>query len=95
MQNMNGLEKSVKDLIECLYNCEFVGKLTVSVSNGLYQLKLYFAELNIPAYVLACQCCSDEEFLDFVKRELETSNIIRTTQHKLILYGNYESTEGL
>lgn len=92
---MNGLEKQIIDLIECLYCCEFVGKLTAEHHCCNYIMKLYYADEHVPAYVLASQCSSDEEFLKFVKRELERSNLIRTTHHKFILYGNYESSEGL
>lgn len=91
---MNGLEKRVRDLIEDLYKCEFVGKLTVEKHGWLYMLKLFYAELKIPAITLASQCCSDDEFLEFVKHELEKSNIIRTKHHKLIIYGSDDCPQG-
>jgi len=91
---MTGLEKAVKDLIEDLYKCEYIGKLTVEKRNHLYILKLYYASEHFPAITLASQCCTDCEFLEFVKNELERSNIIRTKHHKLIIYGGNECPQG-
>lgn len=92
-QDMTGLEKKVKELIECLYNCEYIGKLTVEVKPCSFTLKLFNSDVHIPAIIYCYQGRDEEGFLDFLKKELEKSNLIRTKHYKLFIYGNHDCKE--
>lgn len=83
---MDGLEKAVIDLIERLYKCIFIGKLKIEQKGDLYQLKIFLHDEHFMSYTLAKQCKSDDEFLEFVKKELQENQIIRSRHSKLIIY---------
>ena len=83
---MDGLDKIVIDIIEDLYCCKFIGKLKVEHKGDLYQLKIYLSDENFGAYTLAKQCNSDDEFIEFVKKELQENKLIRSRYSKLIIY---------
>lgn len=83
---MDGLEQNVIDIIECLYHCKFIGKLKINKIEDLYQLRIYLNDENFGAYTLAKQCKSDEDFIEFVKKELQQNQLIRSRHSKLIIY---------
>lgn len=83
---MDGLERAIIDLIESLYCCIFIGKLKVDKKKDLYQLRIYLSDENFGSYTLAKQCNSDEQFLEFVKKELQENQLIRSRHSKLIIY---------
>lgn len=83
---MDGLEKIVIDIIESLYCCKFIGKLKIEKKDDIYQLKIYLEDEHFGAYTLAKQCLSDKEFIEFVKKELQQNQLIRSRHSKLIIY---------
>jgi len=58
-------------------------------------LKLFLHTPISPAVVIGQECNSDEEFLEYIKKELKDRRLDKSQQYKLIIYGNIESTEGL
>lgn len=83
---MDGLEQNVIDLIEQVYKCKFIGNLKIEKQENLYQLRIFLHDEHFMAYTLAKQCDSDDEFLEFVKKELQENRIIRSKHSKLIIY---------
>ena len=83
---MDGLEQNVINLIEELYKCKFIGKLKIDKTDDLYQLRIFLHDEHFMAYTLAKQCKSDNDFLEFVKKELQENQIIRSRHSKLIIY---------
>jgi hypothetical protein len=37
---------------------------------------------------IACQCDSEEEFLDYIVEQLRTKNLVRSQHYTVQLYGN-------
>ena len=92
---MDGIEKEIKNLIETLYCCKYTRPLKVTKHDGLYKCTLYLHDEHFGGLVMAKQCESDEEFLDFIKTELRTRRLDRSQHAVLKYYGNYETQEGL
>lgn len=88
---MDGLEKKVKELIETLYCCIYTRPLKVTKNDGLYKCTLYLHDEHFGGLVMANQCESDEEFLDFVKTELKKRRLDRSQHAVLKIYGNIET----
>lgn len=80
---MQELEKKIHDFIKECYKAEFTGLLKVSNDNGIYSLVL-----GIPSYMapttLSLQADSDEEFLNYVKKELVSNNYVRVDFYKIV-----------
>lgn len=89
------LEKEVLASIEAIYKCKYTKELTVDVKDNYYVLKLFLHNPITPSVVIGKECSSDEEFLEYVEKELKEKRLDRSQQYKLIIYGNIESTEGL
>ena len=89
---MNNLEKQVKDLIECLYNCVYDADLKIEKEGNLYILTLYLND-QPHAYggtVLSSYCESDEEFLEFLKQQLKKNRLDWSRHTELRIYHNDE-----
>lgn len=92
---MDGLEKQIKELIETLYCCIYNKTLKVTKTDDLYKCTLYLHNEHFGGVVLAKQCNTDEEFLDFVKTELWKRRLDMSQHASLKLYANIETQEGL
>lgn len=88
---MGGLEKQIKDLIESLYCCIYNKTLKVVKNEDLYKCTLYLHNELFGGVVLAKQCGSDEEFLDFVKEELWKRRLDMSQHASLKAYHNIET----
>lgn len=98
---MSSLEDQVLECIETTYECKYTRTLQVDVTpidncNKLsdYTLKLFLHNPHFGAVVIRTQASSDEEFLNYVKKELQDRQLTRSQQYKLIIYGNNDSEEG-
>lgn len=89
------LEKQVLASIEEIYECKYTKELSVTQNGDYYTLKLFLHNPITPSIVISQECASDEEFLQYIKKELKDRRLDRSQQYKLIVYGNIESTEGL
>lgn len=82
---MDGLEKRIIDLIEKLYNCVFIGELKVTISGDLYKLEIFLSDPNFGGYTLAKQCESEEDFIEFITKELKQNQLTRQKFQQLII----------
>lgn len=89
------LEKEVLASMEAIYQCKYTKELQVTKDGNYYMLKLFLHTPISPAVVIGQECNSDEEFLEYIKKELKDRRLDKSQQYKLIIYGNIESTEGL
>lgn len=84
---MDGLEKRIKDLIECLYNCIYEGDLEVKKDKDYYMLTLYL--WNQPhceggtTYGNQCKC--DDEFIKYIEKKLKESRLDLSSRGQLRL----------
>lgn len=87
---MDGLEKQVKDIIECLYDCIYEGDLKVKKDGNFYVLTLYLQNQShaCGGVVLANQCETDEEFLKYVKCQLKKNRLDYSSHAQLRIYHN-------
>lgn len=87
------LEPDIKCLIEKIYNCEYTRELKVTYDkqDQRYTLRLFYHDPNIQSITISNQCTSDQDFMNFIEKELKDRKLIRSQQYKLILYGNNES----
>lgn len=92
---MDGLEKQIKELIETLYCCIYTRPLKVTKTDDLYKCTLYLHDEHFGGLVMAKQCESEEEFLDFIKTELKKRRLDSSQHAVLKYYGNIETQEGL
>ena len=92
---MDGLEKQIKELIETLYCCIYNKTLKVTKKGDLYRCELFLHDENFGGVIMANQCNSDEEFLDYIKTELKKRRLDMSQHASLKLYGNIETQEGV
>lgn len=91
--NLTSLEKQVLDIIKEVYNAVYIKPLKVFVEPvnstvNYYELQLFLNEEYRDPYIIATQCASDNEFLEFLKQELKQTELIRRKQFGLVIYGN-------
>ena len=96
-KNTFGLQQAVLQLIEKIYCKKYIGRLEViyheadDSNPAEYILHMYpHMQLRAPL-CMAVQCDTDEEFLQYVEKELKTRNLIRSEFYKIELHGNNES----
>ena len=82
---MDGLEKRITNLIEKLYNCVFIGELKVTISGDLYKLEIFINDPNFGGFTLAKQCDSEDEFIEFLTKELKRSQLASQKFQQLII----------
>lgn len=87
-QDMDGLKKQIKDIIECIYNCCYEGDLDVIKDGNFYKLTLYLQNQSraLGGTVLANQCKNDEEFLEYVKQQLKKNRLDFASYGQLRIY---------
>lgn len=77
------LENLIRGYIKTLYNAEYTGLVRVEKLNPGYK-----CILGIPSYMVqtsfAIDCETDEEFLDYVYKELRSRNYIRQEVYKVL-----------
>ena len=88
------LEKEILTSIEEIYQCKYTKELKVLKDDNYYTLKLYLHNPITPSIVIGQECKSDEDFINYIKKELKERRIDKSQHYKLIVYGNIESTEG-
>lgn len=73
---MQELEQKIHDFIRTNYEAIYDGLLKVTKKEDIYTLVL-----GVPSYMapttIACQANSDEEFLDYIYKELTVRNYVR------------------
>ena len=76
------LETKIHDLIRKLYKAKYNGTLEVTNKNGIYVLKL-----GVPTPELATQISlqtdSEEEFLEYLEKELKDRDYMRVYYYKV------------
>ena len=92
---MDGLEKQIKEMIETLYCCIYNKPLKVIKNGDLYKCTLFLHDENFGGLVIANQCKSDQDFLDYIQKELKKRRLDMSQHASLKLYGNIETQEGL
>ncbi len=100
MTTLPNLEPQVRHLLNCLYKCDFQGKLEVlhndkiEAPNGYvlspeeYILRLYVQNNRFAPMSISKQCSSEEEFLCFLEQEFKQRNLIRSDYYKIRLDGS-------
>lgn len=73
---MQELEQKIHDFIRTNYEAIYDGLLRVTKKEDIYTLVL-----GVPSYMspttISCQANSDEEFLDYIYKELTVRNYVR------------------
>lgn len=76
------LEQAILDYIKSWHNAEYVGKIEVTVENGIYKLTL-----GIPSYMfpttISGEFSSDEDFLNFIYEEIRKRNYMKVDFYKV------------
>lgn len=76
------LEQAILDYILITYNAEYVGFIEVIKNETIYTL-----ELGIPSYMtktnIGGDFSSDEDFLDYIKNEIDKRNYMRVYFYKV------------
>lgn len=94
MKQLSYLECEVLNLLNSIYKCEFNHNIKVDFVEGgedtpnEYILRLYLHDNRWAPLTIATQCKTDEEFLCFVKKQLQKKNLIRSEHYKIKLDGN-------
>lgn len=82
-------EKSIHDFIECKYKCKFVGRTEIfkeQIDTNLYEYTFnWYIDSNVVPIPIIMQCATEEEFLDYVKQQIVSRNLIRVSYHKMKL----------
>lgn len=92
---MHSLDQDIKNLIENIYCCKFSNNLTVKKEDGIYFLEIFLSGLPFGGLMISKECSSDQEFLDYIEKELKKRRLDRSKFYKLIIYGNNECEEGI
>ena len=89
---MNDLEKAVLDIIEEIYKKKFIGKLKVLKLKDVesYTLKLYVHQYD--PIVISADCKDAEDFLNFVRQELKSRQLIKANYFNVIKADDKRST---
>ena len=85
---MEALKKKILNLMECVYQHNYISRIEVNHNGEAYILKLYLQNRDWGPLVIANQCETDDEFLCFVEKELRTRNLIRSEHYKIQLHAN-------
>lgn len=91
--NLTSLETQVLDAIESTYNAMYLKPLKVHVEAvsptlNYYELQLFLQEEYTNPYIIATQCGTDQDFIDFIVEELKKIELVRRKQFELVIYGN-------
>lgn len=79
---MTGLELKIVDFIQCEYKAEFIGNLKVIISEYEYCLELITNNPMNPI-VICSQSTTDDEFYNFIIKEIQSRNLIKVDYLKL------------
>lgn len=94
MEN-SGLQQAVLDIIKKVYCRDYNHRLEVihheaeGSNPSEYVLHMYIHTQRLAPLCIACQCDTDEEFLQYVEDELKRRNLIRSDFYKIELHGNH------
>lgn len=77
------LENSIRDYIKYLYEAEFTGFLEVEKLNPGYKMSIGIPHYMFPT-TIACDCETDEEFLNYVYADFEIRNYMRVYFYKVV-----------
>lgn len=84
---MTGLESKIFDFIEKQYSAIFKGSVKVTNDGNEYCLTLVLNNYMIPL-VIYCQCNTEEDFYNFITKEIAVRNLIKVDY--LTLKKHYE-----
>lgn len=79
---MNSLKTKVKEVIEKTYNCELTCPLKVTKNDDLYKVLIY-TNVRLP-FSIGGQFDTDEEFLEYLCKELKESKRNFTKYYKIV-----------
>jgi len=80
LEKMDGLEKKITDIIEEVYNCISEVPIKATHDGDWYQATLYVHGPQYGGIIYATQCKTEEEFLQFIRKQLKKSRL-DLTQH--------------
>ena len=91
--NLTSFEIQVLDALESTYNAMYLKPLKVYVEAisptlNYYELQLFLQEEYTNPYIIATQCSTDQDFIDFLVEELKKIELVRRKQFELVIYGN-------
>jgi len=81
------LETIIKEYIELNYQAKYIAKLKVVKLNPGYELRLDLFNWMVPM-TLQCDFEKDTDFLDYVFKEIKSSNFMRVEYSRLNLTKN-------
>lgn len=81
---MTELETKIFEFIECRYKLKFLGKVEVIHETGDHCLRLTLNNYMIPMQI-CFQCETEDEFFEFITKELTKRNLSRVGYFKLKL----------
>lgn len=79
---MHSLQTKVKEVIEKAYNCELVCPLKVTKKEDIYRVQI-FTNVRFP-FSIGGQFDTDEEFLEYLCKELKESQRNFTKYYKIV-----------
>ena len=74
---MTEIEKHIKEIIEEVTNCKYVGKLKVveePINDSTLWMLLLYLDLEITPMILAYEG-TENDFIDFIKKELKSRKL--------------------
>jgi hypothetical protein len=71
------LQQAILGLIMKIYKSAFAERITVIKEEGNYTLKLPIVSYLCPTFI-SYACDTDQEFLDFIEKELKRRNYMKT-----------------
>jgi hypothetical protein len=81
---MTRLERKIKELIECIYQCEFKGKVEVKEYPDAYALRLSLNQDERPIFIT--YQCDENDFIKNIADELRKRRLSNTEYYTGVKY---------
>lgn len=89
---MTGLETKIFDFIEKQYKAKFLGEVKVIIDGDEYCLNLTLNNYMIPL-VICSQSTSEDNFYEFITKEIASRNLVRVDYLKLVKINNTDEND--
>lgn len=83
LDNTQELKDKIKKYILDLYKAEYTGYLEVEKSSTGYKMSIGIPHYMFPT-TIACDCDTDEEFLNYVYEDFRIRNYMRVYFYKVV-----------
>lgn len=76
---MTKLECEILNIINETIEGKYIGKLSITKEDNIYCLALYLNHTTAPALSLIKECKDENDFKEFVKKEIKTRKLEKTS----------------